>query len=392
MAKQKKVSKVARVYKLSPRKAQAQRGKQDRNKKTSEPSSMDELLSLYGVPKFSFSVGDMIKGKIIRIEPQRVVIDIGGKSEGLVAEKAFKEAEEFVKTLKIGDEIEARVLVTETRDGNTILSLRHAREEASWKRIQEIEEKQTPILVEGKGVTSSGMTVDIEGMTGFIPASQLGKEVSENPQKLIGQRFEAVVIDFDRAVKKIILSEKEVSEKEELARSREAIKNIKEGAVYEGEVTTIFDFGVFVKIEWGSGKTKIPLEGLVHISELSWEKVSSPDDVVSQGDKVKVKIVAKRNGKLAFSIKQALEDPWEKVEKKYKKDKRVRADITRVTDFGVFVQLEPGIEGLIHITKIPPGKKLVKGDKVDVYVEDIDKENRKIALGLVLTEKPVGYK
>jgi len=130
----------------------------------------------------------------------------------------------------------------------------------------------------------------------------------------------------------------------------------------------------------------------VHISELSWEKVSSPDDVVSQGDKVKVKIVAKRNGKLAFSIKQALEDPWEKVEKKYKKDKRVRADITRVTDFGVFVQLEPGIEGLIHITKIPPGKKLVKGDKVDVYVEDIDKENRKIALGLVLTEKPVGYK
>ena len=362
------------------------------SKKRGEPQTMEELLSLYGGPKFSFSVGNMIKGKIIRIEPQRVVVDIGGKSEGIVAEKAFNEAGEFIKTLNVGDEIEARVLVSETKDGYTILSLRRAKEEAVWKRIEEAQEKQTPISVEGKGVTSAGVTVDIEGMTGFIPASQLGKEVSENLQRLIGQKFEVIVIDFDKTVKKIILSEKEVSEKEEVAAARSAIENIKEGETFEGEVTTIFDFGVFVKIEWGSGKTKIPLEGLVHISELSWEKVSSPNDVATPGDKVKVKVIGKRNGKLAFSIKQALEDPWIKVEEKYKKDKKVGAKITRVTDFGVFVQLESGIEGLIHMTKIPPGKKLVRGDAVDVYIEEIDKENRKISLGLVLTEKPVGYK
>ena len=378
------LSRTAGVQKREPRRA--------RGSSEPEAQTMEELLSLYGGPKFSFSVGNMIKGKIIRIEPQRVVVDIGGKSEGIVAEKAFNEAGEFIKTLKVGDEIEARVLVSETKDGYTILSLRRAKEEAVWKRIEEAQEKQTPILVEGKGVTSAGVTVDIEGMTGFIPASQLGKEVSENLQRLIGQKFEVIVIDFDKTVKKIILSEKEVSEKEEVAAARSAIENIKEGETFEGEVTTIFDFGVFVKIEWGSGKTKIPLEGLVHISELSWEKVSSPNDVATPGDKVKVKVIGKRNGKLAFSIKQALEDPWIKVEEKYKKDKKVGAKITRVTDFGVFVQLESGIEGLIHMTKIPPGKKLVRGDAVDVYIEEIDKENRKIALGLVLTEKPVGYK
>jgi len=364
-------------------------------KSSKEPSTMEELLSLYGGSSFSFSVGDKVKGKVLSIEKDRVVVDIGGKSEGLVAEKAYKEAENFIKTLKVGDEVEATVLVPETSDGFTILSLRKAAEESLWKKIEEVSKNSTPISVEAKGATTAGVTVDVFGMTGFIPTSQLGKEASQNPQALIGKKFEAVVIDFDREVKKLVLSEKEVSEKEELAKAREALKHIKEGEVFEGVVSSVFDFGCFVRINvpvTPKSKEKVDLEGLVHVSEISWEKVTNPHDVVKEGDKVKVKIIGLRNEKLALSIKQTQKDPWQEVLEKYKKDAKVKGKVTKSTDFGVFVQLEPGVEGLVHITKIPPDKKLAKGDEVQVYIEEVDLQTKRISLGLVLTEKPIGYR
>ena len=359
-----------------------------------EPQTMGELLAMYGGLDFSHSVGSKVKGKIVSIGSARVLVDIGGKNEGMVAEKAFKEAEDFIKTLKVGDEVEATVLVSETSDGYTILSFRQASGNALWKKIEEMAIKETPIDVVGKGVTGSGMTVEVYNLTGFIPTSQFGKEASKNLQVLIGKKFKAVIIDFDKDIRKVVLSEKEVSEKDELERARDALKNIKEGEVFDGVVSTIYDFGCFVKIVVPEKKTKttIPLEGLVHVSELSWEKVSNPADVVSEGDKVKVKVIGKRNDKLALSIKQIEEDPWKSVLSRYESDAKAKGRVTRVTDFGIFVQLEPGLEGLIHITKIPPGKNLGRGDEVQVYVEGIDKENKRISLGLVLTEKPIGYK
>jgi len=141
-----------------------------------------------------------------------------------------------------------------------------------------------------------------------------------------------------------------------------------------------------------SEKEEVELEGLVHISELSWDKVGRAEDAFKAGDEVKVKVIGKTNGKLAFSIRQTQVDPWDKIEDKYKKESRVKGKISKLTDFGVFVQLEPGIEGLVHLTKIPPGKSLAKGDSVNVYVEEIDPKEKRISLGLVLTEKPVGYK
>jgi len=213
---------------------------------------------------------------------------------------------------------------------------------------------------------------------------------------LEGKRFDAVVIDADRENNKVILSEKEISEAEELALVRKAIEEIKEGSIFDGTVTNIYDFGCFVKIEAevGKGKNKedVPLEGLVHISEISWDKVRQIDDAISPGDKVKVKIIGKSKGRLAMSIKHAQSDPWDDVEKRYKKEKRVKGTVLRMSDFGVFILLEPGIEGLVHMTKIPPGKRFEKGEEVNVYIEEVDKENRKVSLGLVLTAKPLGYK
>lgn len=385
----------------SPYLSQRPAKRKDNRKGKEVIESMDELLSEYGSGIYYPSTGDRISGRVIRKEEGRLFVDIGAKTEGLVAEKAYREAEGLIKNLKEGDEVQVFVLIPETPEGYTILSLRPMLEEFVWKKIINSYEESTPILVFGKGVTSSGINVDLGGVTGFIPISQIGKEALKNPHLLVGKSFEAVVIDADRSAKRVILSEKEVSEKEEIENAKKAIKNIKEGEIFEGEVVGIYDFGCFVKIEVPlskKSKMKVPLEGLVHISELSWEKVQKPSDVVKQGEKVKVKVIGKslpsRKGvaKLAFSIKQTQKDPWEDVDKRYPKDARVSGKVVKISGFGIFVSLEPGIEGLVHITKIPPGKKYNIGDEVKVYVEDVDKEKKKLSLGLLLTEKPVGYK
>jgi ribosomal protein S1 len=174
---------------------------------------------------------------------------------------------------------------------------------------------------------------------------------------------------------------------------RAAFEKINEGEIYEGIVTVVAGFGCFVRIEVPVSKgERVGVEGLVHISELSWGKVDRVDDIAREGDKVSVKVVGKREDRLALSIKQAKGDPWRDAAKKYKKDDKVKGKVVRVSDFGVFVELEEGIEGLIHITKIPPGQKLEIGKEVNVYVEEIDPEVRKLSLGLVLTTKPLGYK
>jgi len=379
--------KVERLDKSSSSKA-----KKTSESSKAEPKTMEELLSAYGGVFSGIAVGTKVKGTVTEKSKGKLVVDIGAKSEGLVAERAYREAEEYIKTLSVGDEIEGTVLISETPDGYTILSLRHSAENAIWKDIESAKEKLRPVEVEVKGVVPSGLTVFYHGLMGFIPTTQLGKEAAESVQSLVGKKIKAVVIDFDRDVKKIIFSEKEVSEKEELEDIRQAMKDLKEGDIFEGEVTTIYDFGCFVKIEVGKGKKKVPLEGLVHVSELEWNKVDNPEDVVEVGDRVKVKLIGRRDSKLAFSIRQTMEDPWGQVSQKYEKDKEYKGKVSKVSDFGVFIQLEPGVEGLIHITKIPPDRKLHRGDEVKVYIEDIDEQEKRLSLGLVLTAKPVGYK
>lgn len=377
-------------------KSKSKEPRKSASQKSGEPQTMEELLVAYGGNLKNYTINDHVTGIVKSIDKKgkRVVIDIGGKNEGLVAEKSYKESEKFINTLKVGDEVEGIVIVSQTPEGYTVLTLRPSAQKKVWEKVEKSYDDDLPIEVEAKSLNNAGVIVQVGALTGFIPSSQFGKEAAEKLKDIVGEKFEAQVIDFDKTIGKVILSEKEVSEKEQMENARKALDFIKEDEEFEGEVTTIYDFGCFVQIKApiAKGKKNVPLEGLVHISEMSWDKVDNPEDVVKVGEKVSVKVIGKKKGKLALSMKQRKTDPWDEISKKFKKEDRLTGKVMKMTDFGVFVQLEPGVEGLIHVTKIPPGKSFAKGEEAEVYIEEIDEKEKKISLGPVLTAKPIGYK
>lgn len=361
----------------------------DKTNKTSEKKlTMADLLAKSKSSIKNLSLGQRVKGRVIQKLSKSLIIDIDGKAEGVVAEKAFAEAREFISKLKVGDEVTATVLVPEMRDGSTLLSLRDSVSASVWQHVEEAFKNKTEVACLAKNVASSGITVDVNGISGFVPTSQLSKEFSKDLESVVGKYFKAKVIEVDRQKNKLVLSEREVSEAEGIAQAKKALESIKEGELFSGVVTTVANFGIFVKVEIN----KTSVEGLVHVSELSWGKVVHPSELYKVGDKVKVKSIGIKDGKLALSVKQITKDPWIDVDSKYKVEDRLDTKVTKITDFGVFAELEPGVEGLIHITKIAPGKKFSVGDIVKCYIEEIDSKSRKISLGLVLTSIPVGYK
>ncbi len=366
-------------------------------KKTSNKTSgitMADLLAKASQKPHSFKKGDKVEGKVLEITSKALILDIGGKSEGIVAEKAFLEARNFIRQLKVGDKVAGEVIVSETPEGYTVISLRNSAKDFIWSKLEEALKSDEEISVEVKGANQSGVIVDTFGLSGFVPKTHLGKALSKNPNSLIGKRIKVKIVAIDKEGGRLVLSEKAVSEKEKIEAEKEALKALKVGEIYEGEVTTVTDFGVFVRItpNTKSKKEKVSLEGLVHISELSWDKVGKPSDLFREGDKIKVKVLEVYGGKLSLSVKQAQEDPWQNVSKKYQKEERVKGKVVMVSDFGVFVALEPGVEGLIHITKIPPATNLRSGDEVSCVIEEVNPEEKRISLGLVLTSKPLGYK
>ena len=358
---------------------------------SSEPKTMADLLAKRGSLLKSFKVGEKVEGVVVENTPRALVLNIGGKSEGLVAGKALIEARDFVKNLKVGDKVLGSVLISETPDGYTVISLRNASRDFIWAKVDEAKAKDEGISVEVKGANQSGLVVEVFGLNGFIPSSQLGRGLAAKSTTLVGKSIKAKIIEVDKKAFRIILSEKLVSEADLIKAQDKAIKNLEIGKVYDGEVINVFDFGAFVKIDLGS-EEKANVEGLVHVSEISWDKVDKPSDALEEGKKVKVKVIDVRGSKVSLSIKQAGEDPWERVANKFKAEDKVTGTVTKMSDFGAFVSLESGIEGLIHITKIPPTMKLTVGEIVNCYIEEVNAKEKRISLGLVLTSKPLGYK
>lgn len=361
-----------------------------KKKVADEPKTMEELLASTGYQFTGLKRGQYVWGRILEITPKNVLIDIAGKTPGTVMGKEYELVKQFVMGhLKVGDKVRAYVGNPETERGQILLSLRDFVKDFAWNKYQEMMDKGEITEVKGREVNKGGLIVDTTwGLQGFIPGSQIGQLWRGKIEQLIGKNLQVKVIEVNREKNRLVFSEKAVSDAQKIATLGKIIKKIKIGEIYEGEVSQIVPFGLFIKVKIG----KEAIEGLVHISEVSWLKVEDLSQNYKVGDKVKVKVISTEGNRLQFSIKQLLPDPWEKLEEKYPLEKRISGKIAKLVSYGALVEIEPGIEGLLHISKIPPEFEINEGDKIDVYLESIDKEARRISLGLVLSQKPVEYK
>ena len=345
---------------------------------------MAELLAQTGYQLRGLRKGEYLTGTVAEIKGGTIFIDVGAKTEGIVTGKELALVKDFVSHLKVGDQVEVQVRVPENDRGQTLLSLRKAAMDYGWKFFEEKLKTGEEVTVFAREERHGGaIVVAPMGLLGFIPGSQIGKKYHHQPRELIGKKVKVKVLEVDRDKNRLVFSERLASEPEEVEQERQLIAQIKLNQQFKAKVVRVEPFGLFVQIKV---KNK-PLEGLVHISEVSWEKVEDLPQMYQVGDEVEVLLLNKEDGRLQFSIKRLTPDPWADIEKKYPVDKQFKGEVVRLASFGALVRLEPGIEGLIHISKIPPEAKLEVGQKVRCYVESLDKENRRLSLGLVLTGK-----
>ena len=259
--------------------------------------------------------------------------------------------------------------------------------------FKEKEKSGGEVTVFGKELNRGGTVVIAPfGFFGFIPGSQIGGKYEGEPERLLGKKVKTKVLEVDQTKNRLVFSERLVSEPDKVGEETTAMENLLIGDIFEAEVVRVEPFGVFVKIDTIKGETTLHLEGLVHISEISWEKVDNVLGMYKPKDKIKVKLINKGEGRLQFSIKRLKDDPWEKIAEKYPVEKELEGVVVRIANFGVLVKLETGVEGLVHISKLSGGVTFKEGDKAQVYIESIDVVKRKISLGLVLNEKPMMYK
>lgn len=361
------------------------------------PKTMAELLDN---PDFVIRTprkGETVSGKITEKTRKMLMIDIGGKTEGLVVDKEFDAARDYIDQLNAGDQVEAYVLSSENDRGQILLSLKKAAMDTKWDEFTKAMDEGQVIDVKGLEVNKGGLIVVVDGIRGFIPTSQFGKEYVGNLQKLKNRKLSVKVIEVDKEKNRLIFSEKHVSEAAEMAQRAQALTSVKVGEIYEGVVSGVMPFGLFVTVSVplaAESETAGHIEGLVHISEMSWEKVNDPHELYKVGQKIQVKVlgVEEAAGKLNLSLKQLGTDPWVDIETRYPVGTTVTGTVSRVVQFGVFVKVEPGVDGLIHTSKLSPDQQFQPGDQVTVVVESVEPTQRRMSLSAVLTEVPMGYK
>ena len=356
--------------------------------KKSEVLTMEDLLKTEGVVTSGLKKGQEVKGKITSIKNKAIFIDIGAKTDAMVAGKEFEFVKDYVSDLKVGDEIEVQVKSPENDKGQILVSIRGAASGYGWNYFKEKEKSGGEVTVFGKELNRGGIVVVAPfGFFGFIPGSQIGSKYDADPDKMLAKKIKAKVLEVDQAKNRLVFSERLVSEPNKVGEEVNAMEELKIDDVFEAEIVRVEPFGVFVRIILDKGEVHLNLEGLVHISEISWEKVEDVTKLYRPKDRIKVKLINKTDGRLQFSIKRMSGDPWSTIEEKYPKDKEVEGVVVKVATFGALVRLESGVEGLIHISKLAGGAGVKDGDKVQVYIESIDVAKRKISLGLVNTGK-----
>lgn len=356
------------------------------SKSSREPQTMAELLSQVGDVALSIKKGDKVEGRVVSVSPKEVLVDIGKKSFGILAEWELEQVKDYAATLQIGDKIQAQIVNPENEIGYTVLSVRQASAQRRWDILKEKQDTGEDLEVSGYEMAKGGLLVDWQGLRGFVPSTQFEGDYAANPYVLIGKPFKVKILEIDKAQNRLVLSQKSAALGITPTALKEKLAKIKSDDVLKGIISGVAPFGVFVDVDG--------IEGLVHISEIAWEKVLSPATMFKVGQEVEVIVIElnQREGKLNLSIKRLTPDPWKNILDRYPIETTVKGKVTRIAPYGVFIQLEPGIEGLLHVSKIPQGEEPKEGQEVHCVIESIDEAKRKISLTLIPTEKPVGYK
>jgi small subunit ribosomal protein S1 len=356
------------------------------SKSTKEPETMEELLAQVGGIDLGIKRGTTVEGVVISVSPNEVFVDIGKKSYGIVAEWELDQVRGYALALKPGEKVIAQVMNPENDTGYIALSLRKANFERRWIELEKSKIDGIDLDVSGLEVAKGGLLVDWQGLRGFIPFTQLEGNLAVNPMNLIGRNIKVKVLEVDKTINRLVVSQKASALGVTPVIQKEKLDKIKQNDVLKGTVSGIAAFGVFIDVEG--------LEGLVHISEIAWEKVETPSNLFKVGDKVEIMVldVNKDEGKLNLSIKRLTPDPWKNILDRYPPEAAIKGTVVRNAPYGVFVRLEPGIEGLLHISKITAGEEPKVGETLECLIEKIDPMKRKISLTLVPKAKPVGYR
>jgi len=349
-----------------------------------------ELVPNYDLTMVNLNDGDVVKGKVVKIDKDEVLIDVGFKSEGVVplSELSIRNDVKPEDVLKVNDEIEIMVVQKEDQDGRLILSKKRAEVEQNFNRIEKIYENGDTVEGEIIECVKGGLIVDI-GLRGFLPASLIDVRKTKDLQSYIGERCVCKIIEVDRHRNNVVLSRKAIIEDERKEQRKEILNSMEIGQIKKGIITSIADFGAFIDVGG--------VDGLVHISELSWNHVKHPSEVVNVDQEVDVEILGidYEKQRLSLGLKQTQKDPWLEKIKNYSIKDVAKGKVTRIVKFGLFVQIEEGLQGLVHISELSPEpvKKpsdVAKiGDELMVRIIDIDFDKRRMAFSVKQVENPV---
>ncbi len=337
----------------------------------------------YAATMVTFDDGDVVTGKVVQIDRDEVLLDIGYKSEGVIPanELSIRKSVDPSDEVQLGEELEALVVTKEDSEGRLILSKKRARFEKAWRKIEAAAESGEP--VEGKviEVVKGGLIIDL-GIRGFLPASLVDIRRVQDLEEFTGETLECKVIEINRNRNNVVLSRRAVLEEERKEARNEILDRLEKGQVVEGKISNIVDFGAFVDLDG--------IDGLIHISELSWSHVTNPSEVVSIGDVVKVKVldIDNERQRISLGLKQTQDDPWERFISTYGPGNVLDGKVTKLVDFGAFVEVLDGVEGLVHISELAdrhvenPREVVDVGQTINVKILEIDEERRRVSLSI----------
>jgi small subunit ribosomal protein S1 len=330
-----------------------------------------------------FKDGDIVEGEVVRIDKDEVLVDIGYKSEGLIPanELSIRKGTDPQEVVEIGQRIEALVLQKEDADGRLILSAKRAAFERAWKRIEEAYNDQRTVEGPVIEVVKGGLILDI-GLRGFLPASLVDIRRVRNLEAFLGERLECKVIELNRSRNNVVLSRRAVLEEERKEERERILTSLEEGMIVRGTVSNLVDFGAFVDLDG--------IDGLIHISELSWNHVDHPSEVVQVGEEVEVKVleVDRDRERISLGLKQTRKDPWQEIVERVNVGETIKGRVTKLVSFGAFVEVAEGVEGLIHISELAdhhvetPDEIVRSGDEVEARIIDVDARRRRLSLSL----------